>query len=330
MAIAAALCLAAAPNARAQPATAERPLSHAITVPPGGVCLTAEALHPLVGTWLGRDAIDARLSVLVERPDDERTGVGFVVLRGEAPVARRRFEALPAECSDRRAALSLAISIAIDATVLEDLGVVVPAAVVVPEPPPAAPREPPPRPEPGPGPEPRPVTRPVHVAGAVGARATLSLLPDPSPAGTVALELGRERWALALGVLATGPVRAPVGPGRASLQLVAGHAGVCGRTRAAVVALEGCAGVSAGAVAARGRGFDEGLSPALPWVAATARVAARAPATGPVSVRLALDGHLALARPRLTVDNRNGEEVAALELPLAGGAPTLELVITFR
>ncbi|MDQ3035057.1 MAG: hypothetical protein M3Y87_21800, partial [Myxococcota bacterium] len=101
----------------------DRPLADAITVASPDECLERDALVAHVETWLGRASIASELGVVVEGDADE---VSFLVTRGGEPIATRRFDRLPRACADRRAALSLAIALAIDAAILESLGIAPP------------------------------------------------------------------------------------------------------------------------------------------------------------------------------------------------------------
>jgi hypothetical protein len=128
-----AVALAVAGPARAQ----ERSLAEAVTVAEGDPCLDAEGLVAHVTTWLGRDRIAAELGVVVETGAADAS---FAITRADERTATRRFDDLPTECPDRRAVIALAIALALDAAVLESIG------IAAPERPPTEPPEDPPPP----------------------------------------------------------------------------------------------------------------------------------------------------------------------------------------
>ena len=100
-------------------------------------CLDRSAVAAQIVAWLRRDAIDRRIGILVAATTDG-AGASFVIQRDGIAIAERQFARLPNECAELRAALGLAIALAIDATVLESLGVV----DIVSQPTPAARSEP--------------------------------------------------------------------------------------------------------------------------------------------------------------------------------------------
>jgi hypothetical protein len=102
-----------ATHARAdEPAT--RPIAAAV-IARDARCFDAPKLGAAIARWLGRDAIDARLSI--DASDDG--GQAKFTLRRDGQVVGSRALAVPgAACEDVRAALGLAIAVALDATVL--------------------------------------------------------------------------------------------------------------------------------------------------------------------------------------------------------------------
>lgn len=107
--------------ARAQPAAApategRRPLDEAVTVTQADPCLTQEAVVGRLGRWLDTTTVAAGIEVVLDPAER-----AFRVRRPGGRMARRGFAVLPEECSDRLDAVTLAIALAIDHTLLERL-----------------------------------------------------------------------------------------------------------------------------------------------------------------------------------------------------------------
>ncbi|AKT37909.1 hypothetical protein [Chondromyces crocatus] len=98
---------------------ATRPLEAAIQLG-SSPCLEARRLAEHIGFWLKKEALDARLAIVVS---DTSEGVRFVVRRDGVVIGQRTLEILDAACADLHAAVGLGIASAIDATLLEDLGI---------------------------------------------------------------------------------------------------------------------------------------------------------------------------------------------------------------
>lgn len=313
-----------APGAYAQ----TRSVSEAISVPDGIECLEHAALSDAVVGWLERGEVDDRLSLLVEASAEAPRAVGFVVLDGEQPLASRRFAALPAPCPDRRAALSLAIAIAIDATVLNGL---------LPERHDPEPTEPEPAPPeltpatdaPAVGQE-RDADTGVHVGLALTGSVPVGLLPDAVVGAELAVELELGLLTLRAGVLGTAIDEADVGRGSAGVQLVAGRLDACLHNEVAPLRLDGCLGIGAGFAFAEGSGFSEPLSARLGWVAAIGRLAVTIPSASVLAARIGLDAHVPLLRPQLDVLARNREVLASRSFPAVGITPSLGVFLRFR
>ena len=92
-----------------------QPVAEAVTVPADDACLSPGLASP-IATWLGRDEVRADLTVEVVIGDD---AIGFVLRRAGEIRVERMLSPAPADCADRRAALGLAIAMALDAAVLE-------------------------------------------------------------------------------------------------------------------------------------------------------------------------------------------------------------------
>src|SRR4051794_20502836 len=107
-------------TARAQSTPATRKLSEAIQVEPGP-CIEPRAMIDRIASWLGRDELDARLEGTIRT---DRGEVIFSLAREGKLVGERRFTRRPSDsCAQWTVAVSLAISVAIDSTLLQSLGV---------------------------------------------------------------------------------------------------------------------------------------------------------------------------------------------------------------
>lgn len=101
------------------PAAAERrtPLAEAVEVVGAEArCLTQEAVVRRLAEWLGTDTVQSGIAVTL----DAEAGT-FVVRLPDRADARRVFRTLPEDCAERLDAVTLAIALAIDHTLLERL-----------------------------------------------------------------------------------------------------------------------------------------------------------------------------------------------------------------
>ncbi len=135
----------APPAPPAPPATV--PIAAALRIGPNA-CFDAASLAPVLARWLQRDVIDRRIVVEVTGQPDTPEGLVLRVRRDGQLVGERRFPSLSAPCEEVRAAVGLAAALAVDATVLESLGVKA-APVIAPAPPLEAPPALPLHPRPG-------------------------------------------------------------------------------------------------------------------------------------------------------------------------------------
>jgi hypothetical protein len=297
----------------------ERPVAEAIGVAaaPDEACVDGASLASAVRGWLGRDAIAVELEVAVEVGAESTT---IHLRRSGASIGARTFDRLPTACADRRAVLALAIALAIDAALLESIGIAPLAAA------PAAPTEPPPDPEPAPVEPPRaPAGERVAVSIEAEAVLAIEVLPDVALAGaaSVAVLLGGGAR-LRAGVLATQRSGTPIAHGSAALSLVAGRIDGCyGRVVAAHILLGGCAGVLAGGVLAEGVGFAEVYAPTIPWVAGAVRAELRWLPWDVLALGVSVEGLFVMVRPRLDLGDGEGGTLAARILPPAGVAIAL-------
>src|SRR5262245_61311442 len=95
----------------AQPPASERPIVEAIATAPDA-CYDGNSFAQSIATWLNKKTIDSRISILVRRPTEN--AVRFTVERDAKLVGERDLPVTSLPCPDLRAALSLAIAIAID------------------------------------------------------------------------------------------------------------------------------------------------------------------------------------------------------------------------
>jgi hypothetical protein len=279
----------------------DRPLADAITVARASDCLEHGALLEHVRTWLRSDRVDARLAIVVH---EEEVGASFVITRDGAPVAVRRFDRLPHGCPDRRAALGLAVALALDAAVLDALEAAAPPADS-----PVAVEE-----------ERGDASTDVALELALEAQALFEVLPEVAAGWQLgarvvvgdSFEVGAHAWL-------TSVAGADLSAGRVSVQLSGGRLDLCARRRVDSIALRGCAGVAAGAAFGTGLDLPGARATVVGFAGLLGRVAVSIPLTDWLALELAGDGWLSLWRPRFDVVDPNGVPVASAELP-AGGA----------
>ncbi|MEC7523696.1 MAG: hypothetical protein VYE22_27685 [Myxococcota bacterium] len=303
------------------PAAADdRPLSEAVSVAREGECLTADGLLPHLRTWLERDAIDARLGVLIE---ESGPGARFVVLHDGRPSASRTFDRLPASCADRRAVVALAVALAVDAALLESLRADAPPSADAP--PPASP--PPASPSPAPPPAP-PI---VRLELAAEGQALFEVLPEVAGAWQVGPRLViADAFELALSAWVTSVSGAALAEGRVSAQLAGGRLDACVRRPIGAIYLRGCGGAAAGVALGAGEGVPGAREARVPFVGLLARAALGLPLTDWLALELSADGWIALLRPRFDViDASTGAASQSATLPLGGGLASLGVVLGF-
>jgi len=110
--------LALAAHARAQSGTA---LRETLRVEPSADgCVSAATLEPRVRRWLRADAQPSEITVVVHAASAPPS---FSVTRGGEVIAERRFDVLPATCSDRLDAIAVAVAVAIEHATSEQAGV---------------------------------------------------------------------------------------------------------------------------------------------------------------------------------------------------------------
>jgi hypothetical protein len=323
-----------------------RPVLDALTVGPSA-CLQAPALAEQIVMWLRRPTLDRRLSVqVVDAPD----GVHFVVERDGEVVGKRRLDVERAACQQIHAAVALGVAVALDATVLDDLGVRSggPAGAalsaelspdIMPPPLPAAfapawpgsPSGPPDRPAPPPSLAPSRRKDPVLTA-AVQGMVLVGVLPRATVGVAPSAEITIMRgFDLRVSGLATGTSDVEIGSGRAEAGLFAGRLDVCA-TRVLledVARIRGCAGLLVGAVLASGVDLPDSRTTASPWIAPAVRVDARW-SFGPIfGLLLGVDGFVPGRKPEFQVVDAQGKVVDAEAFPLAGLGVSVGPSLTF-
>lgn len=312
-------------NALGQEST--RPISEALSTAPDA-CFDGNSLAESIATWLGKREVSTRVSILVRRPTAD--SVRFTVERDAKLGGERDLPVGKLACPDLRAALSLAIAIAIDSTILESLGVEAPPTTptereteLVPTSPPVTPAPvatPPEKDEP---PPPRKRLRPreeaAKVAFAAEAVALFGVLPGPALGAAPRLGFAPISW-LDLRASALGTTRAQtiIGGGTTSASLLAGHGEVCALGRIDEVRSGGCVGGAVGSFAAEGSGLRPAYSPSVRWAALTARLEARYPASSVLALLVGVTGFVPVLRPELQVVDSNGKTVDSWKAPRVG------------
>jgi hypothetical protein len=287
----------------AEAATRRRPLIEAVTVEGASRCLEASAVGAQVARWLGSNAIDARVSIVVSAGDEP--ALSFEVRRDGQVIAVRRFDPPPVTCADVRRVVAIAIALAIESTVL-----VAPSTETR---------------EPG-------QARRIVPAPSWGVKAAVLARVLPELAfglqSYVDVDLSA-RFGLTAGILTTFPSGTLVGPGRADLRLVAGEVAACWIALRGVFDLRACGGVGAGGVRVDGEAFAPSLSPFLPWVSVMGHVGIRLAVSRWLAIEGGVDGFLPVLRPELEVASSNGAILFTRSLPVGGGAGTLGWAVTF-
>lgn len=315
-------------------------VADALDLDPGATCLEHDRLVEQVVTWLERDELDARLTVVVVGDPTEVRTLRFTLQDRGKPIAERTFAPGPSSCDDLHAVVALALALAVDATVLESVGIAptLPAEAI-PEPPPE------PEPEPAPTvamePSPLPDLEPRRRAWALRAQLrgllTVGVPPTLGGGGQLGLEAGwRDLVDVQLGVLATSAGAEPVDAGaqtagQASLlvRLVAGRADVCVGPQLRRVRPRLCGGMLVGAALAEGRGFRDDYRTTLPWVAVALGGDVRVGLSARTALSFGLDGLVSVVRP--TFDVREDFQVRQLrDLPRFGAAIGMGVVVALR
>lgn len=297
----------------------------ALEVSAGTTCLDAPRVAEHAARWLERDRIDARQTIEVRAEVDR---VLLVVRTDEEVVVERGLSPVPADCADLHAAVGLALALAIDASVLESLGVE-PAPAPTPAPAEDAERAPDPTPAPEP---PEPPRRGPLVGIELGATTMVGVPRGVAFGAAIAGQLGVLPWLdIELGLVATGGLPVDVDPGNVVPVLTFAKGAVCPRRDLSQrIALRGCLGVDAGALLAFGRGFDEARLARLPWFAVRTGIDLDVSVAPRAALRFGLDAIVPALQTEWAVRNGMGAVLARERAANLGGALTIGVVLGER
>lgn len=283
----------------------------ALVVTRGATCVDHDRLALQVRTWLDHPDVDARLRIEVVGDEEHSLRLSFTLRRGDEVIAVRSFDPAPERCTDLHAVVGLAIALAIDATVLESVGV---------EPRTVPPRIEPPtvrktKPKPGvPQPRARQWRMRIDLTG------MFTVGHPPGVGGGAKLELGfawREILELGVGTLAASSGSEPVGDGAATFSVVGGLAQICAGPPWRRLRPRGCAGVIAGAAIAAGQGFMVDATRRVAWVDIPFGADLRVQLAPRVDFTLGIDGLVAVVRPVFEAISLD-EEVVVRRFPRVG------------
>jgi hypothetical protein len=311
----AAMGLASRPAAAGPPeAHSQRPLAEAIQVEPNASCLDHATLLQHLQSWRSEPELDARIAVLVHGGDDPRQ-IGFEVWVGSTAWIERRFDPAPEQCADRHAVVALAIAIALDDTLAEQLGLIDPAEPPPPEPEPivviqATDDE---RPIDDLEPEQPPVSRRPRLGVTLAAGMFGGLHPQLGAGGSASFDVRPlPHFDLRLSGFASHVPDLRFSEGTIASTIAAGRFDMCWGTLPRTVRLRLCGGFAAGALHAKPRGFDRNLPQTLPWLGVLGGIDLVVLLVGPLALELRIDGFVALQRNVLDLDTVNGETVGSL------------------
>jgi hypothetical protein len=323
-----AAALAMVSVAMARPARAEAPeapIAEVLRVEPNA-CFDAAALVPHVASWLGRATVDRRIAVEVRGQPRSAEGIDLTVRRDGLVVGGRRFPRLEAPCEEVRAAVGLAVSLAIDATILDALAAPRPPAP--PTPPPPSPPVPTP---PTPTPAPPPARAFPGVSAALEAAAVYGALPGPvagaAPAANLALS---PRFELRFSGLFTAESSTRLRLRTVSSALAAGRIDACAAFPVGLARGRACMGALAGQLRTDTTGPTFTYSPAAPWVAAAVRFDLRVPFTAQIGAVLSTDILVPFLRANLEVLDASGATAASRRLSPVGGSLGIGPSFIFR
>ncbi|HEX9297341.1 MAG TPA: hypothetical protein VF881_15975 [Polyangiaceae bacterium] len=309
----AALCFCAPRVVSAAPGET-RPIAEALEVMAGS-CLDRESLAQQLRAWLRRDDIDNRISIVVRNGATDRS---FSVLRDGRPVVERVLPRVEVECEQLRAAVGLAIAIAIETMVVKTVDEL--------KPPPAG------RPELDLAPAPsKPETSPRR-SSSLGLRflGAIAVLPRPAVGASADLSVPlASLWDVNFSVLATSSAHVELGRGSGDLSLVAAQLDACVGSYDRLLGSRVCLGGVFGRLLAEGSGYATSYEPKLIWAAAAARLDGSVRVGRGLRIVLGVGGVVPVVVPRLEVRSPQGTIVASETLPKFGAmfsiGPQLEL-----
>jgi hypothetical protein len=308
-------------------------VADALSLDPGATCLEHDRLVEQVVTWLERDELDPRLTVVVEGDAIETRTLRFTLQDRGQPIAERTFAPGPSSCDDLHSVVALAIALAVDATVLESVGIA-PAPVVEPLPAPAPLPAPDPVStaaiEPSPLAELAPRRSPWALRAQLRGLLTVGVPPTLGGGGQLGLELGwRDLVDVQLGAFATSSGPQPVDEATLTITLVAARADVCVGPQLRRVRPRLCGGVLGGSALAQARGFRDDYRTTLPWVAVALGGDVRVGLGPRTALSFGLDGLVSVVRP--VFDVREDFQVRQLrDLPRFGATIGMGVVVVLR
>ena len=301
------LALFALAPARAEAAPATRPILEALDVA-SVPCLNRDGLGAQLRTWLRRDQIDSRLSIVVRPGAGEPSGpsVSFFILRDGRSVVERSLPHADVGCEQLRAAVGLAIAISVE------------TMLVTADEPPAQPNN-------------------ESVLDYVPAQSKpeipderrfsfgLRLLGAPALLTRPALGLDAELavrivapFEVNVSVMGTNPVRTQIGTGYGDISLVAGRLDACVGRYHGLLGSRACLGAAAGRLVADGTGYAYSYAPRMAWAAALARLELSVKMTSGFRAAVGMDGVVPFVVPRLEVMSSQKDVVASTSLPQFG------------
>lgn len=283
------------------PTPTRRPIGAALSLTAGATCLSAETLAEHVVTWLGRDEIEAGVTIEV-RGDGFARNAAVIVVRTRAGLVERPFDDGPSGCSDLHAVLGLAIAMAIDSAVLVGLGYEVIDSAPPPRPAPAVDNERPPLLARRPLSASAPGRARLRAVAAVRGGLWVGVIPGVAGGGQLQVELGWRPWfELRLGVLGGYGERRALGSGTVDIGLVAGRLDACFGVQRRRLRPRLCLGPAAGASQAMARGVEAASAIVSPWVTAAAALELRIMTTRSFAVDLTVEGLVPFVKPLVAV-----------------------------
>ena len=270
-------------------------------------CLQHDELARYVAHWMASDSVDARLRVTVREDGEAYT---YVVMNGATVTGNRRLPPLAGTCVERMTGLGLAIAIALDAAVLQSLGVptAAPTAAMAPTLPLTGER--------------RGAANPEHfsrLSVSAGFLALVNVLPTPTVGAMLGVDVALGRVVdLRAESLYAGGSSYPLGSGHADTQVLAGSLLLCAGAPLARARGRLCAGAEGGAWFAQGNGYALSFQRSPAWVSAVLRADVGVPFSSSWSLALGAEGYTALIRPRLGASSASGTIVASYSAPRFG------------
>lgn len=272
-----------------------RPLTTILTVERGITCLDSGELAEHVTSWLGTDRVAAPLSIDVHGSPYFARTLWFRIQRGSETVAERRFEPAPARCADLHAAVGLAISLALKASLLDTF---IDARAL--------------------GDARHEHSFRVGVAALGG----VAVVPGVDVGAAISFQYAiTERFAVrlfALGLL--GPRgEFQQDQGRFNTQLGLGRLDLCSRVASLPsLSISACVGIAAGALNVAGEAFPMSRRALIPYVAIANAVELDVELSSHWSLTLAVDVLVPLRRTSFVVRDDMGAVLAAHDLASAG------------